>query len=115
MSKEVIEMNIMAVETDTASTALTAQRPHAEASKSSSVAEASQADIQQIVENMQIQLESMNISMQYHVYGERGERIAVRVVNKETGEVIREIPSKEMQALQAKMSELVGMIFNDNA
>jgi flagellar protein FlaG len=105
----------MAVEADTASTVLTVQRPHAEASKSSGVAEASQTDVQQIVENMQKQLESMNISLQYHVYGEHDERIAVRVVDKETGEVIREIPSKEMQALQAKMSELVGIIFNDNA
>jgi flagellar protein FlaG len=108
-------MNIMAVEADIASTALTAQRPHAEASRSPGVAEASHTDVRQIVENMQIQLESMNISLQYHVYGQHGEKIAVSVVNRETGEVIREIPSKEMQALQAKMSELVGMIFNDNA
>jgi flagellar protein FlaG len=68
-----------------------------------------------MVEQMQGQLDSMHVSLQYRVYGENSEKIAVRVVNRETGDVIREFPPKEMQALQAKMSELVGMIFNDNA
>jgi uncharacterized FlaG/YvyC family protein len=75
----------------------------------------SNEQVRQMVEQMQSQLDSMNVSLQYSFYGDDGEKVAVTVVNKETGEVIREIPSKEMQALQVKMSELVGMIFNDNA
>lgn len=76
---------------------------------------ASQAQLKQAVEHMQSQLDSMNVSLQYSFYGADGEKVAVKVVNRETGDVIREIPSKEMQSLQTKMSELVGMIFNDNA
>ena len=57
----------------------------------------------------------MNVSLQYSFYGVNDEKVAVIVVDRETGEVIREIPTKEMQALQTKMGELVGMIFNDNA
>ena len=75
----------------------------------------SRAQFKQMVKQMQRQLDSMNVSLQYSFYGTGGEKVAVKVVNKETGDVIREIPSKEMQALQSKMSELVGMIFNDNA
>jgi uncharacterized FlaG/YvyC family protein len=75
----------------------------------------SNAQIEQMVEQMQGYLDSMNISLQYSFYGAHGEKVAVNVVNRETGEIIREIPSKEMQILQAKMGELVGMIFNDNA
>jgi flagellar protein FlaG len=75
----------------------------------------SNAQIKQMVEQMQSQLDSMNVSLQYSFYGARGEKVAVKVVNRETGQVVREIPAKEMQALQTKMSELVGMIFNDNA
>jgi uncharacterized FlaG/YvyC family protein len=71
--------------------------------------------IEQMVELMQGYLDSMNVSLQYSFYGARGEKVAVNVINRKTGEVIREIPSREMQALQAKMGELVGMIFNDNA
>ena len=75
----------------------------------------SRAQLKQMVEQMQGHLDSMNVSLQYSFYGADGEKVAVNVVNRETGEVIREIPSKEMQVLQTKMSELVGMIFNDNA
>jgi flagellar protein FlaG len=77
-------------------------------------ADASAAQVKQMVAEMQSQLDSMNISLQYSFYGEHDTKIAVKVVNKGTGEVIREIPSKEMQALQSKMSELCGMIFNGN-
>lgn len=72
-------------------------------------------ELRQLVEQMQEQLDSMNVSLQYSFYGAEGEKVAVKVVNRVTGDVIREIPSREMQVLQTKMSELVGMIFNDNA
>lgn len=71
------------------------------------------SQIMQIVDDMQSQIDSMNVSLKYTLYGTHNKNIAVKVVNKDTGEVIREIPPKEMQALQEKMSELVGMIFND--
>lgn len=75
-------------------------------------ADVSPAQVKQIVAEMQSNLDSMNIGLQYSLYGEHDEKIAVKVVNKKTGEVIREIPPKEIQSLQAKMGELVGMIFN---
>ena len=73
----------------------------------------SDVQVQQMVADMQGQLDSMNVSLRYSLYGAHDKNIAVKVVNKDTGEVIREIPPKEMQALQSKMSELVGMIFNE--
>jgi flagellar protein FlaG len=75
-------------------------------------ADASAAQVKQMVAEMQSHLDSMNVSLQYSLYGENADKIAVKVVDKGTGDVIREIPSKEMQSLQAKMSELCGMIFN---
>jgi flagellar protein FlaG len=74
----------------------------------------SNAQVRQMVEQMQSQIDSMNISLQYAFYGEHDKKISVKVVNKGTGDVVREFPPKELQALQAKMSELCGMIFNDN-
>ena len=71
-----------------------------------------QENVRQIVEKMQSHIDSINVSLEYSTYGDHGERIAVAVVNKETGELIREIPSKEVQNLYAKMSELAGMIFD---
>jgi len=70
------------------------------------------ADVKQAVGQMQSQLDSMNISLQFSVYGDNDNKIVVKVVDRDTGKVIREIPAKEVQALQDKMSELVGMIFD---
>ena len=69
-------------------------------------------DVQRMVQKMQEQIDSMNVSLQYSTYGEHDEKIAVTVVNKETGELVREIPAKELRTLYEKMSELAGMIFN---
>ena len=63
----------------------------------------SRTQLKQMVEQMQRQLDSMNVSLQYSFYGAGGEKVAVKVVNRETGEVIREIPSREMQVLQTKI------------
>jgi flagellar protein FlaG len=80
--------------------------------KATEDAAATREQVQRMVNEMQGQIDRMNVSLQFYTYGERGEKIAVVVADKETGEVIREIPSKEIQDLYAKMSELAGMIFN---
>jgi flagellar protein FlaG len=97
------------------SAAASAPRPVSESPQAGQapVAEASvgHAEVKQIVEQMQGQLDRMNVSLKYSVYG-KDDKVAVKVVDRDTGKVIREIPPKEVQALQDKMSELVGMIFN---
>jgi flagellar protein FlaG len=75
-------------------------------------ASASPTELKQIVGQIQSQLDSINVSVQYSVYGQKDDKVAVKVVDKDTGKVIREIPPKEIQALQDKMSELVGLIFD---
>jgi flagellar protein FlaG len=98
------------------SVAASTPRPVTESSQSGKAqggsASASPTELKQIVEQMQSQLESMNVSVQYSVYGDKDDKVAVKVVDKDTGKVIREIPPKEIQALQDKMSELVGLIFD---
>jgi flagellar protein FlaG len=85
------------------------------AQKAEGNADISPAQVKQIVVEMQKQIDGMNIGLEYSFYGDHQKKIAVKVVNKETGEVIREIPPKEMQSLQIKMGELVGRIFNETA
>ncbi|HOU78782.1 MAG TPA: flagellar protein FlaG [Syntrophales bacterium] len=65
-----------------------------------------------MVKQMQEHIKQMNVSLVFSTYGNRGEKVAVVVADKETGEVIREIPPKEIQNLYARMSELAGLIFN---
>jgi len=73
------------------------------------------AEVKQMVVEMQDQIDRMNVSLEFSTYGDSGEKISVVVTDKETGEVIREIPSKEIQDLYTKMTELTGMIFNGRA
>jgi uncharacterized FlaG/YvyC family protein len=53
------------------------------------------------------QLNPVSTEASFSTYGSRNERIAIVIKNKETGEVIREIPSKEMQKLHVKLDMLV--------
>lgn len=111
-------MNIGAVDVSATSAGMSAvamePRPQlGQASQASSeVPQTNNKEIKQVVEKMQEQIDSMNVSLQYSTYGAHGEKIAIAVVNKETGELIREIPPKELRSLYAKMTELAGMIFN---
>lgn len=43
---------------------------------------------------------------------EETDQIIIKVINRETDEVIRQIPPEELVSLQAKMEELTGIIFN---
>jgi flagellar protein FlaG len=76
---------------------------------------ASDEQLSLMVKQMQEHIKQMNVRLEFSTYGNRGEKVAVVVADKETGEVIREIPPKELQNLYARMSELAGLIFNGQA
>lgn len=76
---------------------------------------ANNKQIREQIADMQRQIDMMNVSLTFSTYGDRGEKISIVVADKETGKVIREIPSKEIQELYAKMNELAGMILNGRA
>jgi uncharacterized FlaG/YvyC family protein len=68
--------------------------------------------VKKMLQDIEDNLQSMNISLSFSTYGKNNENVAVVVREKETGKVIREIPPKELQSLYTKLGELVGMIFN---
>ena len=61
------------------------------------------------------QINSNNTSVQFVFYGERNERIAIRVEDRESGKVIREFPAKEVQRLYSELKKLSGMMFHEKA
>jgi flagellar protein FlaG len=71
--------------------------------------------VKQMLEQIQSQLESMNVSLSFSTYGANGSDVSIVVTDKDTGKVIREIPAKELQNLYTKLGELIGLIFNDAA
>lgn len=72
----------------------------------------SREEVKRMIDEMQSHIKRMNVSLTFSTYGDNGEKVAVVVSDDETGEVIREIPAKEIQNLYRKMSELAGTIFN---
>jgi len=52
-----------------------------------------------------------NVDLHFSVHQSSG-KIMVTVTEESSGEVIREIPSSEILQLEAKMDEMVGMIFD---
>jgi uncharacterized FlaG/YvyC family protein len=78
-------------------------------------ASVSAEQIKRMVGEIDTQLQRMNVSLEFSRYGGHGEKIAVVVADKATGEVIREIPSKELQNLYNRINDLAGIIFDKRA
>jgi uncharacterized FlaG/YvyC family protein len=82
----------------------------AQASHEPSAISAAAAD--QLLQQIQSHMESMNIGLSFSRYGDKGDKISVIVTDKDTGKVIREIPPKDIQDLHTKIGELIGLIFS---
>ena len=111
-------MNVISVSASSAvpvSPSVSVDMPSLDHSRQDAATEAavvSGEDVRRMIDEMQSNIKRMNISLTFATYGDHGEKVSVIVSDDETGEVIREIPAKEIQNLYGKMSELAGMIFN---
>lgn len=56
--------------------------------------------------------EMFNRSLQFKVYDDTN-RLYVQIIDKETQEVIKQIPPQEMLELSAKIREMVGVLFDE--
>jgi flagellar protein FlaG len=63
---------------------------------------------------VQSYLADLNTRLSFEVYDKTGE-LVVKVINRDTQEVIRQIPSEELLRLHDKLEELRGVLFNDKA
>jgi flagellar protein FlaG len=52
-----------------------------------------------------------HVGLQFSVHDDTGETV-VRVVDKDTGELIRQIPPQELLDLAAKLEEMMGILFD---
>lgn len=65
------------------------------------------SDLNKLVQNLQREL-------QFSVDDDSGETV-VKVIDRETDEVVRQIPSEEVMALKRRLEETSGVIFEDSA
>ena len=76
------------------------------------------ADIQsaqKITEKIQGYIDRMNVSLKFSTYGKNNDKMSVTVIEKGSGKVVREIPPEEIQRLQTRMEQVIGLIFNGKA
>lgn len=79
--------------------------------KSEEIKKATEEKINRVSELMNDYVSSVQRDIKIKVDNETG-KIIVKVISKEDGKVIREIPPEEMLALAARMEEIAGAFFD---
>lgn len=70
------------------------------------------ANIKEITKKIQKAADVFNRKLQFRV-NEDIDEVIVTVIDLQTNKVIREIPSKEMQRLQERLQEVLGILFDE--
>jgi flagellar protein FlaG len=96
-----------AVEVSPEAVALSAQKG-AETQQQSETQDASESSLKSIREAIQA-AEKRSTTVKFSVDEDNGELI-VKVVNKETGDVVREVPPEEVRELRKALAEMKGLL-----
>lgn len=68
-------------------------------------------EVEAIATEVQIYLKRLNTELRFEVDNE-SRQVKVKIVDPDTGEVIRQIPSEEILAIRKRMEDLVGVLYN---
>ena len=85
-----------------------------ERNRSEKEKQASQVEIERVIQAMDRYVKSNQRDLEIQVHKGTG-NIMVKVISKEDGKVIREVPSEELLNLAAKMEKMVGGLLDMNA
>lgn len=100
---------------DSTSTAQTGKKSQADASSQASTVSQISTDskeLDKLLKQIQDKLNGLNLSINFSTYGNDPQKVAIKVTNKETGDVIREIPPQQIQDLSAKIDVMIGLLLN---
>ena len=68
--------------------------------------------VREMAERTQAYLDDLKIKLDFEVYEETGDMV-IRIFNRETEELLREIPPKDLLELHHKVAELRGILFDE--
>lgn len=80
--------------------------------KSESAAELDPGAVREMAEKTQAYLDDLRIKLDFEVYEETGDMV-IRIFNRETEELLREIPPENLLELHHKVAELRGLLFDE--
>ena len=84
--------------------------PPVQRNESSASSKKSSKDTEETAAKVQDYLQDLNISLNFQVEDKTGQTV-VQVVNRDTGEVIRQIPPESLVKARQKLEELRGVLF----
>ncbi len=70
-----------------------------------------QQELEKIASEIQIQLKRINTELRFEVDSASRE-IVVKILDPDSQQVIRQIPSEELLAIRARMDEIIGVLYN---
>ena len=82
--------------------------------KSEGPAELDPGAVREMAEKTQAYLDDLRIKLDFEVYEETGDMV-IRIFNRETEELLREIPPENLLELHEKVAELRGVLFDQKA
>jgi flagellar protein FlaG len=80
--------------------------------KSEGPAELDPGAVRKMAEKTQAYLDDLRIKLDFEVYEETGDMV-IRIFNRETEELLREIPPEDLLELHQKVAELRGVLFDE--
>ena len=69
-------------------------------------------DFEQIAEDLQLVTEAFNRRLKFSINKELGQ-VVVKVIDKETDKVIKELPPEEIQRLHVRIREAIGLLIDE--
>ena len=75
---------------------------------------AEQEPVDEVVSDLNNLVRELHRDLQFTVDSESGETV-IKVVDRETDEVVRQIPSEEVVRMRQRLQEAAGVIFQDSA
>ena len=74
----------------------------------------SRAELEDALNEVQARMDQMGTNLQFTM-DKVAEDIVVKVTDKESGDLIRQIPSEDVDKLRKKLEELSGLLFDEKA
>jgi len=69
-------------------------------------------EIENITEDLNNYMTDLQTNLRFSMYEKLDHQVVVQIKNKETDELIKQIPSEELLKLRVKMEELSGLLFD---
>lgn len=91
-----------------------AKQQEAQAAKDTQEGQLSEAQLKALTDELNSQMSVLNTSIRFG-FNDKLDQMYVNVIDSRTKDIIRKVPSDEIQALAAKMKELIGIIFDKKA